>query len=145
MFRLGLPKISDRFDFGHDFSGPQARRLHIRYRVQSDLPLILLHIVDRRTIAETPIIALPIGCGRIVNLKEEFQQVAIGYHRRIKDDLDPFGMRSMIAIGRIGYVPTSISDACRLDAGLLADQILHAPETATCQYCALVTHATSST
>ena len=57
-----------------------------------------------------------------------------------RNDLDRLGMRSVISVGRVLHVAAGIADAGGDDAGLLADQVLHAPETASGEDCAFCRH-----
>jgi hypothetical protein len=147
MLGLRLPEGADGFHLRHDLARPKARCLHIRDRVERALPLRLVHIIDGGAVGHATIIALTVGRGRIVDLEEEFEDLAVADHRRIKDDLDPLGMGAVIAIGGIGDIAAGIAHPRRQDAGLVPDQFLHAPETAARQNgaFALVAHATSST
>ena len=65
-------------------------------------------------------------------LKKELQDTAIGNLIRIKEYFDTFGVRAMITVGGIGNIATSVSNPRFVYARQLANQILHAPETATC-------------
>ncbi len=56
------------------------------------------------------------------------------YKYGIEADLDALGMAPVIAIGRVLHVAAGIADPGRLDAGQLADQVLHAPEATACEY-----------
>src|SRR6056297_317356 len=144
MLWFGLPEIADRLDLGHDPAGPLPRGFHIRDGALGLVFLILIDVIDRRAIAHPEIIALLVGRGRVVDLKEEFQKVAIAYSRRIKDDLDSFGMGAVIAVGGVRHIAAGIADARADHPVKLADQILHAPETASGQNCTF-RHVTSST
>jgi hypothetical protein len=75
-----------------------------------------------------------------VDLEEELQQVAVRPFGRIEDDLDRLGVRAVVAVGGVLHVAAGIADAGRDDARLLADQVLHAPETAASENCALCDH-----
>jgi hypothetical protein len=75
-----------------------------------------------------------------VDLEEEFEQVAIGVFGGVKDDLDRLGVRAVVAVGRVLHVAAGIADAGGDDAGFLADQVLHAPETPAGKDCALSGH-----
>jgi hypothetical protein len=80
-----------------------------------------------------------------VDLEEELQdrpEVRLG---RIIDDLDPFGVIAVVAISRVLHLAAGIADAGADDAGLLADQVLHSPETAAGKDCTLFSHQISST
>ena len=72
-----------------------------------------LRVEDGRTIAGSPVVALAIQCGRVMNLEEELEQRPVTELVRIEDDLDRLGMGAVITVGRIGYVATRIADACR--------------------------------
>src|SRR5690606_26801278 len=135
MLWLGSPEIADRFQFGHDLAGPQARGIHIGYRAQRDLFLRFVHVINGRAIAGAKVVALPVGRGRIVDLEKIFQNPAVTDHLGIECDFDPLGMGTMIAIGSVRHIAAGIAHAGRNDAGQLPDQILHAPETSSGQYC----------
>jgi hypothetical protein len=81
-----------------------------------------------------------------VNLEKEFEQCSIAELRRVEDDLYPFGVAAVVAVGGIRHVAARVSDARGDHAIHLADQVLHAPEAAACKDgpfgCA---HFTSST
>jgi PAS domain S-box-containing protein len=141
---LGFPEIAHRLDLGNHFAGPNAGRIHIGYGVESDLFLAFVFIIDRRAVAGADVIALAICGGGIVDLEEELQNLAIGRRFGIENDLDGLGMGAVIAIGRVGHVAARIAHAGPFNAGELADQILHTPETATGQNCAFA-HDTTST
>jgi hypothetical protein len=93
------------------------------------------------------IVALPVLRGRIVDLEEELQDLAVADDLGVEDDLDPLGMGAVVAVGRVGDVAAGIAHAGRDDAGLVADQLLHPPETAARQNGAFAcrAHAISST
>jgi hypothetical protein len=63
-----------------------------------------------------------------VNLEEELQNLAVAEFGGIKDDLDRFGMRAMIAVGRIAQVAPRVADPSRYDAVMAPKKILHAPK-----------------
>jgi hypothetical protein len=52
-----------------------------------------------------------------VNLEEELQQIAIADAVRIELDFDGFGMRSVVAIGRVRHIATRVPDPCPDHAG----------------------------
>jgi hypothetical protein len=56
-----------------------------------------------------------------VDLKEVFQDVPVARHRRVEDDLDPLGMRAVIAISGVRNIAAGVTHTSRNDAGLLAD------------------------
>ena len=68
-----------------------------------------------------------------MDLEEELQKIAVADLRRVEDDLDPFGMSAVVAIGSVGDVPAGIPNVGFQDAGAFPDQVLHAPETSSSQ------------
>src|SRR5262249_57393988 len=102
-------------------------------------------IKDRRAIAESDVIPLPIFRGRIVNLKKELEQPAVADLCRIENNLDGLGVSSVVAVGSIRHVPTRIANPGRDHAVEAADKVLHAPEAATCENGAFFFHRGSST
>src|SRR6185437_2930131 len=98
--------------------------------VEGDPLLLVRGVEDGRAIAGADVVALAIARRRIMDLEEEFEQRAVADLLRIEDDLDRLGVGPVMAIGRVGHVAAAIADPRRNDAGLAADQILHAPEAA---------------
>src|SRR5271156_322992 len=138
MFGLSFPKRTSRLYLRHGFSRPNARGIDVSDCVFCDTFLLVGGIEDRRAIAGSAVVSLPIECGWIVNLKEELQQLAVAQLLRVKDDLDRLGMASMIAIGGVGNITAAISDSRRNDTRVAAQQVLHAPKAATGQDCGFV-------
>src|SRR5574337_221520 len=130
VLRFGFPEIAGGRQFRHHLAGPQAGSVHVRDRVHGDAPLFVVQVEDRRTVAGAEVVALSVARGRVVDLEEKLQQPAVADHRRVENDLDRFGMVAVVAIGGVGYVAAGVTDARGNDAGLLADQVLHAPEAA---------------
>ena len=64
-------------------------------------------------IARAHVVALPVARRRIVDLEEEFEQRPVAGLGRIENDLDRFGMRAVIAVGRVRHVAAAIADAGR--------------------------------
>ena len=135
---LGLPELADRLDLGHHFAIPQPRGIHIGDRILGDALLLLVDIIDARPVGEPTIIALAVQRRRIVDLEEEFQDVPVARHCRVEDNLDPLGMRAVITIRGVRNIAARVTHTGRDDAGPLADQILHAPETSSCENSALM-------
>jgi hypothetical protein len=81
----------------------------------------------------------------IVNLEEKLQKPPVTDHLRIKDNLNRFGMISVVSIGRVRHVAARISNPCRDHAQVSAKQILHAPEAAAGKNRTFLSHRTSST
>src|SRR5215813_9884062 len=113
MFRLGFPKSTGRRNLSHHFTGPHPRRVDISDGVACDSFLFVASVEDGGTIAGSHVIALPIQCGRVMNLKEELQQRPVTELVGIEDDFNCLGMGAVITVGRIGYVATRIADPCR--------------------------------
>jgi hypothetical protein len=85
-------------------------------------------VKDRRPVAGADVVALAVAGGGIVDLEEEFQQVAKTDDAGIEHDFDRLGMVAMVAVGRILDLPAATR--VEITPGLQADQILHSPETA---------------
>ena len=138
MFGLRLPKRTGGFNCRHHFSGPKSRSIDVGDGVFRDPLLLVVGIEDRGAIAGSTVVSLPIHRRRIMNLKEELQQLAIAQLLRVKDDLDRLGVGSMIAIGGIGNITAGVSNTRRDDTRVAAQQVLHAPKAATGQDCGFV-------
>ena len=80
------------------------------------------------------VVALAVRRGRVVDLEEQRQDIAVACLRRIEPDLDGFRMAALaglqILVGRVGNRAAGIADAGCGDARVPADQVLHAPEAA---------------
>src|SRR5215467_9390911 len=109
VLRLGFPKRTSRCHFGHHPIRPAARGIDIHDGVFCNPLLFVTHVKDSRTIARSDVVALTIQRGRVMNLKEEFQKLPVTELTRIKDNLDCFGVGSVISIGRVGYVSAGIA------------------------------------
>ena len=130
MLGLGLPEVAGRADLGHHLAGPQAGRLDVGDGVQRDSLLLVVDIEDRRPVAGAPVVALAVLRCRVVDLEEELQQRAVVGGGGVVDDFDGLGVRAVIAVGRVGDVAAGVADPGGDHTGLLADQVLHAPEAA---------------
>src|SRR3984957_6568811 len=133
MLRLGLPESTRRRNLSDHLAGPQTGSLHVSDRFNRHALLLFAGVVNRRTIAQATVIALAIHRGRVMNLEEKFQNLAVADFRRIENNLDRFRVRSVIAVGGVGHVAAGVTHAGRNDARLLAQQILHAPKTTSSQ------------
>src|SRR4026207_40754 len=98
---LCLPHPPSRRDLGHDFTWPQPRGLYVGDCSFGNALLFVARVEDRRAIAEPHIISLTIFRGRVVNLEEELEQPPIANFAGIKNDLDSFGMSSVITVGSV--------------------------------------------
>ncbi len=110
MLRLGFPKSTRGRDFSHHFTGPNPRRVDIGDGVTCNSFLFVACVENGGTITGSPVVALAIQCGRVMNLKEEFQQRPVTELVRIEDDFNCLGMSAVMTVGRIGYVATRIAD-----------------------------------
>jgi len=137
---LGFPEIADRRHFGHHLARPNTRGVDFGYGVVRDVLLFIIGVEDRRAIACADIVALAVACRRIMNLEEEYQQIAVADRLRIEHDLDRLGVAAMIAIGGVGHLTAGVADAGGYYAGIAADQILHTPEAAAGKHCAFGCH-----
>src|SRR6266446_9810206 len=128
MLRLCLPERTYWHDFSDNFPRPESRCIDIGNRIQGHPLLIFARVEDRRAIAGTDVIALSVSRRRVMNLKEELQQLSITDLARVENNLDRFGMRPMPAVSRIRNVAAGVPDPGRDHAGIFAYQILHTPE-----------------
>jgi hypothetical protein len=130
VFGLGLPEVAFGNHFGDDLAWPQTRGVDVGDGVQRDSLLLLVGVEDRRPVACAHVVALPVLRRRIVDLEEELEQRPVVGLRRVVEDLDGLRVPGMVAVGGVGVLAAGVSHARRHDAGLLADQVLHAPEAA---------------
>src|ERR1051325_178620 len=98
VFRLRLPERTGRSHFGYHFTWPQPRGFDVCDRVFGDAPLLVTGVVDGRSIAATHVVALTIAGRRVVDLEEELQNLPVVDLVGIEDELDGFGVGSVIAI-----------------------------------------------
>ena len=128
MLGLGFPKRGRGLDLRYDLAGPNTGGVHIGNRVERGLTLLVARVVNRRPVAQSTIVPLLIARRRIVNLEEEFEQVAIARQRRVEHDLNCLSMRAVVAVGRIGNVAPGVANPRAQDARLLANEILDPPK-----------------
>jgi len=67
--------------------------------------LCIVQIIDAGAIAHPPIIALAVLGARIVDLEEEFKDLAIADLARIEHQFERFRVRAMVAVGGVGQSP----------------------------------------
>src|SRR4051812_40931806 len=113
---LGLPEGDGLADLGHHLAGPQARRLDVGDRVLGDLALLVAGEEDLRAVAGADVVALAVLGRRVVDLKEELEDVSVGDPLGIEDDLDRLGVTRMVPVGRVVVLPTGVADPGRDDA-----------------------------
>jgi hypothetical protein len=85
VFRLRFPERSRRGHLRHHSSGPQARRVDIGDGVLGDALLLIARREDGGAVAGTHVVALAIARRRIVDLEEEFQQLAKAEPLRVEE------------------------------------------------------------
>src|SRR6478735_9983863 len=110
MLGLGFPERPYRGQFGDDLAGPQAGCIDIGDGVLRDPLLLLAGVEDRRAIARPAVIALAVQRRGIVDLEEEFQDLAETDDPGIEDDLDRFGVIAVVAIGGVRHLAAGITD-----------------------------------
>ena len=130
MLFLCIPECCSRGDLGDDGTGIDMGGRELVDELDSCVLLLFGEIKDSRPIGTAYVVALPVAGGRVVNLKEEFQQLPVGGFGRIEFDKDRFSMRAMISIRRIGNVTARISNVGPDDTRLTADEFFYAPKAA---------------
>src|SRR5829696_7767030 len=129
VLRLGLPERTGRGDLGDDLAGPQPGRLDVGDGVLGNPALLLIEVEDRRAVARAEVVALAVGRRRVVDLEEELEQLTVGGHLGVEDDLDRLGVGAVVAVGGVGDVAAGVAHPGREDPWALSDQVLHSPET----------------
>jgi hypothetical protein len=79
-----------------------------------------------------------------VNLEEELEDLAKADARGIEDDLDGFGVCTVMAVGGAGHVAACVAHPRRQNAVLSAKEVLHTPEATAGKNSAFRCHDTSS-
>src|SRR5918994_4033537 len=110
VLRLGLPEFAGGRELRYHAVWPQAGGVGIVDNPECLVMLRLGDIENLRAVRSPDIVALAIQRGRIVNLEEELQKVAIADAFRVELDLDGLGVRSMIAISRVRHITARVSD-----------------------------------
>ena len=106
---LSLPERTSRRNLSHDFTRPEPRRFHVGDCSLGDALLYGARIEDFRAVAKPDVVPLTISRGRIVNLEEELEQPPVTDLCRIENDLDGFGVGSVITLLSVRDVSTCIS------------------------------------
>jgi len=75
-----------------------------------DAVLILVYVENRRPVACTLVVSLPVESRRIVDLEEELKQVAEASLARIEPDLDRFRVCAVVAVRGILDVAAGVAD-----------------------------------
>jgi hypothetical protein len=102
---------------------PQRRRWCLRRR-----GVVARSCRKCRPVACAPVVSLPVGRRRVVDLEEELQQVAKARLAQIERDLDRFRVRSVVAVRGVLDIAARIADPRRDDTGQAPHQLLHSPE-----------------
>src|SRR5882724_8247290 len=82
---LGLPEVTRRNNLGDNFAGPDSGSIDIGDRVFCNPLLLIAGVEDGRPIARTNIVPLTIQGGWVVNLKEEFEKLAVAEFGRVEN------------------------------------------------------------
>src|ERR1700674_5144424 len=129
MLRFGFPERTGGCHLGYRLARPEAGGLDIGDRVLRNSLLLVGRIENRRPVAHPDVVALTIAGSRVMNLEEKLEQLSIADLGRIEDDLDGLGVRTVLAVSRIGNVASRVADPRRDDASVVANEILHPPKT----------------
>src|SRR3954453_12293168 len=111
MFGLGLPEGAGGADRGHHLARPDARGVDVGDRVLGDPALLVARIEDLGAVGRAHVVALTVLGRRVVDLKEELQDVPVGDPLAIEDDLDGLSVAGMIAICRVLVLAAGVADA----------------------------------
>src|SRR4029453_3869354 len=106
---LSLPERTSRRNLSLEFTRPEPRRFHVGDGSFGDALLFVARIEDCRAVAKPDVVPLTISRGRIVNLEEELEQPPVTDFCRIENDLDGFGVGSVVVIGSIRHVPPRLA------------------------------------
>src|SRR5262249_15177648 len=77
VLRFGLPERTGRRDLGDHLAGPDAGGIDVGDGVFGDLSLLVRRVEDGGPVAVADVVALAVLRGRVVDLEEELEQVAI--------------------------------------------------------------------
>jgi hypothetical protein len=69
-----------------------------------------------------------------MDLEEKLEKFPVTEFLRFKDNLDGFGMSTVVAVRRVRHIATRIAHAGRNHTRVPAQEILHPPEAAAGQY-----------
>jgi hypothetical protein len=108
VFWFGLPEIPRRDDFCGHLAGPEPRGIHICDRIDRDTFLLVVREKDRRSVAHSDVVALPVERARIMHLEEKFEDFPEACNPRIERDLDRLGVRAMVAVRCVRHVASGV-------------------------------------
>ena len=115
VFGLGFPEFTGGHDLCDGLSWPETRRINVCNRIFSDMLLLFASAENGRAVACADVVPLTIQSGRIMNLEEELQQIAVCDFRGVEDNLNRLGVTPVIPMGRVRDVSTHVSDPRRGD------------------------------
>src|SRR5215469_9222230 len=144
VFGLSFPELAGGHDLCDDLSWPETGRINVRDRIFGNALLLFARVENGRAVACANVVPLTIQSGRIMNLEEELQQIAVCDFRGVEDNLNRLGVTPMIPIGRVRHVSTRVSDPRRDDSVASPNQVLHSPKATTCQNGSFSFHPISS-
>ena len=101
MLRFRFPEIAGRRNFRNDAPRPQAGRVDIGYCFFDRATLLVTRVEDRGVVARAAVVALAVRRRRIVDLKEEPEQIPIGRLVGVEDDLDRLSVGAVISVPRV--------------------------------------------
>jgi hypothetical protein len=121
---LSLPERPRRGDLGHDLSRPEAGCVDVRDGVDGGQSLFFTGVEDGRTNVSPDLIALPVQRRRIVDLKEELEQVPVRKGVGVIGNLQRLGVIAQVVVRGARGFPAGVPDSSRDDPGLATDQLL---------------------
>src|SRR5262249_29628268 len=112
MLGVGLPEVACPDDLRNDPARPQTLSIDRGDGFFGVLLLLVTGVADRTSVAGPDVVALAITRAWVVNLEEKLQKPPVTERLRIKDNLNRFGMISVVSIGRVRHVAARISNPC---------------------------------
>ena len=137
MLGLRFPERPRGRHLGHDLPRPETGGLDVGDRLLRDASLLVVQIEDRRAIARSDVVALPVERRRVVDLEEELEQIPVRGLLGIEADLDRLRVHVVVAVGRVGNLSPRVSDPRGENARSLPEEILHPPEAPSGENCLL--------
>src|SRR5689334_7526443 len=106
---LGFPERAGLAHLGDHVAQPQARGVDVGNRLLGDVALLVARVEDLRAVARPDVVSLPVHRGRIVDLEEELEDVAVGDPIRIEDDLHGLSVAVVVLVGGVGDIPARVA------------------------------------
>ena len=136
MIILGREELA-RLDPRNNWRRKDMRLAQLRNIRRRHSPLLGILRKDRRAIARADIVALAIERCRVMDAKENFQQLLKTDGRRIVFQLADFGVirrsAANLLVRRVGWIATGVAGNNRLDSSQLLEDGFQAPETSTAE------------